>query len=533
MNNYFAGKTALIVDSNRADLGALRDIFGQFGLASVATAPSANMGSSYLQAQTFDFCIVAHELGRGEKSGLQVVQEALQGGYCPRGTIFVLLVTPAQALQCAGIVDYPPDLCLTKPLNRSKAQGRLEKLVQLKGVLASVDSLLEQGQWVAAQRQYALLEQRYPALRGLLGRLQGQMHLHCRAFAQARDLFAGLGDQRWAPVGLGRALYGLGDYEGARRCLDTEKVPLLPEASLPLARSLRIQGQRPAALALLRKAVIQAPAMSPLQAELGSLLGQAGDWELAVGAYREAVRHCRFSSLQCVEYYCALVRALLSQIDAKGGARSVAAEKEAVQTLEHLVRDFQDDPATTVRARLLSVEVYRAGGNGPMADQAARDALRRFEALELGEQALLLDFLVDALGGGCMAQEASHARRNIRSQFVHLGWGRCYLEALQAFRKGDFALAYGQFCAADELCPGNPSLVLNLVHSGLEWGRKAPSQWLPLVRRCNEGLTEMHFGALGGRQQARYHSLWQRLERYYSDMRAGGSEPGVVVLDQD
>ncbi len=535
MNKYFTGKTALVVDSDRADLGALRDVLGLLGLASVATAPSANMGSSYLQAQTFDFCIVAHDLGRGERSGLQVVQDALHGGFCSRRTIFVLLASPRQAQQCAAMVDYPPDLCLSKPLDPGKVQERLEKLLQLRRVLAPVDTLLDQQQWGAALREYALLADQYPALRGLLSRLQGRLQLQRSAFEAARGLFADLVSQsnrRWAPVGFGRALYGLGDYEGARQWLGAEKVPLLPEVSLPLARSLRIQGQHKAALVLLRKAVQQAPAVPQLQAELASLLGQAGEWEQAVVAYREAVRHGRFSPFLCVEYYSGLVRALLSQMSPAGEARSVAAGAEAVQALESLVRDF-DGAASVVRARLLSVEVYQAGGNRLMADQAARDAFRRFEALALDEQLLLLDLLVDALGAGCMSQEAEAARRNITPQHARLGWGRCNLAGLQAFRKGDFAGAYRQFTTANELCPHNPGLVLNLVQSGLEWGAREPREWLALVRHCNAVLSEIHFGALGRKQQKRYCGLWRRLENFYAAMSEQGSEPGLVVLDQD
>nr|WP_067298593.1 tetratricopeptide repeat protein [Marinobacterium profundum] len=534
MNKYFAAKTALIVDSNRADLGALRDIFGQFGLATVAVAPSANMASSYLQAQTFDFCIVAHDLGRGEKSGLQIVQEALLDGYRHRRTIFVLLAAAPQALQCAGLVDYAPDICLPKPLDRVRAQERLEKLVQLKRVLAPIDSLLEQGHWATALSEYEKLGERFPGLQGLLSRLRGQLLLRLGNFDAARDLFASLGvrqSQRWVTVGLGRALYGLGDYVKARQWLEREdeKTPLSPEVCLPLARSLRMEGQRPAALALLRKALIQNPAMAQLQAELGSMQGQSGDWDLATAAYREAVRYARFSPFQCVEYYCALVRALLSQIDGLGTERSVAAETEAVQTLENLLRDFQDDPATVVRAKLMSVEVYLASGNRQMADQAARDAFRRFEALELSEQLLLPDLLVDTLEQSCMADVAQTARREAIRQMSRLGWGRCNLAGMLSYRKGDFAAAYEQFCTADELCPGNPSIVLNLVQSGLELARSAPDQFQPLVCRCNDALSVIHFGALGNRQRERCRSLWLRLEALYGDH----SEPGFVVLDED
>ncbi len=536
MNNYFAGKSALIVDNSRTGLAGLRDIFGQFGLAAVATASSANMAASYLQEQTFDLCVAVYDLGRGEKNGLQILQEAILGGCWRHRSSFVLVAAPQQLDQFDGLLAYPPDVCFSTSCDRLRVLQQLDKLAQLKTLVAPFEDLLDQQQWDAALKQYQLLYDQHTDVRLYLQRLKGLLLLRQRRFEAARDLFSGLSEQphvTWAQVGLGIALFHLGEYLDAQKWLSrvVDQPQVSPEAFLPLSRIHRILGQGGAALMLLRKAAMLQPTMPELQADLANMMGQSGDWASAAYAYREAVRFARYSPFQTVENYCSLVCALLSQIDDSGSARSVSCEQEAVQTLEHLVRDFLQDPVMQFRARLLTAEIYLKSGNRTMADQAARDAFGRFEKLDLSQQAELLDPLIDALEHSGVAQQVQDTRQLVTRQMAKLDWGRCNLMGMLSYRKGDFVQAYAQFCAADELHAGNPSVMLNLVQAGLELSRRLPEGRWPVLRRCDETLCAIQYAALGSRQRERCRGLWQRLEAVHAALSDDLSEPGLVILN--
>jgi len=513
MDSCFEGSSALIVDSDRDRLGQLRGQLSLLGIASVASATSANMATSYLAMQSFDFCFIAYDLGRSGKTGLQVIEEATFGGARRHRDAFVLITVGGQS-QLAGALEYAPDACIEMPRDQLRLRGCLEPMVRIKRQLASLEELFDAGDWQAVLEQAAPLPLSDPDAGQALERLKGLALLRLERFQDAEALFASLAQQAdWADIGLGLALYHQGRYVEARACLAllTGQNRIAPEAFLLQARCERILGRWNEAQLLLRKAVLLQPAAPRLQADLANLLALVDDWQQAVTAYREAVRHGRASVFQREECYYGLVESLLQQVDSSHSEASVAAESECVRTLEEAVRDFDGDPVVLFRTRLLSARLYQRSGNVAMAEQAARDAVERYGRLSPSEQALLADQLADGLEASLQAETARQCRQTALRGLAGLDWGRSNLAGMQSFRQQAFEEAYRHFCEAERLRDGNPAVVLNLVQAGLEIVRQQPKRAQEVLVHCDERLYRTMLGGLSHRQQARYVGLCQRL----------------------
>lgn len=516
MDSYFEGKSALVVDSNRNDLGTLRELLGGLGMASVAVATSANMAVSYLAVQSFDFCFVVYDLGRNAKSGLQVIQEATLSGSRRYRDCFVLIADAEQAQALAGALEYAPDACLAKPYDMAGVRQCLDELARIKTLLMPLEDLLDQGDWQGALEQGEQAQAIYPGVRPYLQRLRGIALLRLERYREAQALFATLVEERacdWAEIGLGVALYRQGRYREARGCLAylTGQNRTATEAFLMQARCERVLGRWREAQLLLRKAAILQPAMPQLEADLACLLALSGDWQPAATAYRQAVNHGRYSPYQRVDCYYGLVESLLQQVDEKPSEASGTAEAECVRTLESAVRDFEDDPVVLFRTRLLTARLYQRSGNAAMAERAARDAFERYGRLSPSEQAELAELLVDGLEASSLAQAARQRRQEAMRALAALDWGRSNLAAMLSYRKKEYEHAYTRFCEAERLRSGNPGVMLNLVQAGLEVARRQSKRGAELLSHCDELLYGAQIGALSQRQQERYRSLCQRL----------------------
>ncbi|MFC6669393.1 tetratricopeptide repeat protein [Marinobacterium aestuariivivens] len=482
----------------------------------MAAASSANMAVSYLQEQSFDFCFVAYDLGPRAKTGLQVIQEATLDGARRFQDTFVLVAEPEQAEVLAGALEYAPDSCLSKPYDPVRLRQCLDRLARVKQLLLPLEALLDREQWAEALGCFEHFQGLYPGVRPYFLRLKGLVLLRLQRYEEALALFAGVLQERdvdWAHIGQGVALFRLGRYREAQECLLrlTGQHHTAVEAFILLTLVHRVLGDPGAAQMLLRKAVILQPSMPQLQSDLANLMALEGDWAQAVTAWREALNYARHSPFQRADDYYGLVQALLQQIDERQSPASVAAEAEAVRTLEAAVRDFMGEPVVLFRARLMGAQIYQRSGNRSMAEQAARDAFERYAALPLSDQAELVDPLVDALEFSSLAQASLERRQEVMRRLATLDWGRANLAGMVSYRKGHYEQAFDRFREAEALRGGSPGVVLNLVQSGLRVAVSTPARRAEILRQCSDLLFDVRFGVLSHRQQERYRALCRRL----------------------
>lgn len=330
MDTLFSGKKVLILDKRLEDLRTLRDLLTGLGFEPPEVASSVNMALSVLREQNADLCFVAYDLGKGEKSGLQVMHEAQAEGIRHYGTGFVLIADPETSDLLFGSLEYSPDLCISKPYNRFRLRQLLEKLLRLKDAIRPLDELMDHQLWDEALALCEKKIQAFPALKVFLLRLKGIILLRLERYREARMLFEQLlaaRDQHWMRVGLGVAAYREGRFELAQNCFDAvvNQRQVSVDAFNWLARLHRLRGDLSQALVLLRKSVLLLPTVAVLQGELGNVAARMEEWRLAVEAFRAAVRYGRYSAFQQPEYYFALARSLSDRAgeQGEGGAPSL------------------------------------------------------------------------------------------------------------------------------------------------------------------------------------------------------------------
>lgn len=512
MEINYSGKSVLIVDNKLSELGALRQILEQLGVQRVQVASSVNMALSLMRVEVYDLCLVNYDLGKDEKNGLQLLLEANSEKLLSRRNLFVLVVDTERSHLLFGSLENSPDTYISKPYDLVSVRARLDKVMRVKHVTESVDSLMDEGRWVEALAQCDQLSLMFPGLHLYLFRLKGIILLQLARYAEAVELFESLIERRdlpWAEVGLGVAFYHLGRYDDALKMLNrvVDNEHLCVEAFSWLGRSYWAKGALQQAITLMRKAVMLQPTSPQLQRELADLAAQAEDWNIAIDSYRAAIRYGRNSVFQEPSSYFGLARALAHKMSKAGESEDL--EGEVIRLLEDVVLDHQGFEEVGLSAKLCGSDVFRIGKVEGLSEQRMRDAWAMFQQLENEVQCAWLDAIVDASSGSPLANEISEKKKALANVMVTLNWGKANLKAMISFRKGELNSAFKLFSEAHRLLPGHVGIALNLVQTGIELARRVADNSEVLLY-CDMVLADIRFGELSARQQTRFRSLAQR-----------------------
>ncbi|WP_315980646.1 response regulator [Aliamphritea spongicola] len=128
--NYSQNKV-LIVDNRLDDLAELKGALSQLGIKTIHVASSVNMALALLREETYDICFALFDLGKTEKNGLQLIQEAGAEGTKLYTTTFILVVDQDRSKLLFGSLDTAPDTYISKPYDVAKIRVRLEKFCVL------------------------------------------------------------------------------------------------------------------------------------------------------------------------------------------------------------------------------------------------------------------------------------------------------------------------------------------------------------------------------------------------------------------
>ena len=518
MEISYSDKKVLIVDNRLEDLGELKTILGRMGVAGIQVASSVNMALVLLREQHYDLCFVVFDLGKEQKNGLQLVQEATAEGIRKFSTLFILIVDPDRSKLLFGSLDSSPDTYISKPYAEAKVRYRVEKIMRVKSVLQPLERLLDAGELQSALDMCSKLAQVYPGLQLFIQRLRGIILLELGLYSEAEHLFESIVSQRdqpWARIGLGVSLCHLGHYRSARRALQyvIDESHFCVEAYTWLARTYRAVGERGEAIALLRKAIMLQPSVPELFGVLGSLSAQNKEWTIAAEAYTNSIRYARHSCYQSEENYFSLVMALLQQktIDPE-------TEERIIRVLEDVMLEFPDDPIVRFKSRLMAAQTYHRSGSVERAGFAARNAFDLFCQLELSDKAAWLDPFVEGMEGSVLEQDAQALKQQLSRDSATLDWGRLNVQGMLSYRKKDYRKALGYFVRADGLLPNNPSIMLNLIQAALEQAKKPGPERHELLLQCDNALYSINYGALSARQQKRYLALAESCAEMVKEM---------------
>lgn len=522
--NYSQNKV-LIVDNRFEDLTELKRVLSQLGVKTVHVASSVNMALALLREETYDICFALFDLGKAEKNGLQLIQEASAEGTKLYTTTFILIVDQDRSKLLFGSLDTAPDTYISKPYDVAKIRVRLEKILRIKSVLQPLEKMLNQGQLSEALEQCGRYIQSYPGLVLYIQRLEGEILLRLGQESQAVKLFKGLLRRRdlpWARVGLGVALSRLGRAQEAIRVFKgvIQEAHLCVEAFVGLASAHRAIGERRIALDLLRQATLIQPTSPQLQAALGKIALHEGEYSIAAKAYKEAIEYSRGGCFQQNSYYIGLVASLQVKVDASGDADSVAAQEAAVKALEELILAFSDLPTRFV-ARMFWIELYRARGADLEFMSACQAAFDLYCQCEPGEQAQWQELLHDRIRGSDVESEAQQIKEQLNRQVIELDWGKLNVQGMLSYRKHDYERALSLFQKANVCLPDNPGVVLNLVQVYLEGIGQREAILTRELAEMDELLWELDFNVLSRKQQSRHKAMGQRLSGLFVDAVPG------------
>lgn len=513
MSNSHFGKSVLIIDHKLEELSRLRDIVSSLGYESVEAASSVNMGMSYLRSENFDLVLVAYDLGKNEKNGLQVIQEAFAEKLRLYQTLFMLVVEPASSALLVGSLETAPDAYISRPYDRAKIQNRLDKLMRVKKAVLRVEEAMDQENWTLALVYIQKLISVYPGLRVYLERLQGICLLESQQYEEALVLFDRLVDQRqqiWARVGQGMAHYFLANHTSAVEVLQqvVDQQHISVEAFSWLARSLQVLGNLSQSVVLMRKAVMLQPSVPQLQSELGIMAANAQEWGLAVEAFRAAIKYARYSVFQDPDNYFALVRSLLYQFEAKSGNKE-ALELDALRVMEDVLRDFMSNEVIAFKAHLLLSEVRFLLGNTALADAELNQAISLFTDLDKQDQWRWRDWLDMRFASDANMQKTSKVKADCLGGEAQDVWIERMKEGMLFYKKGDLKAALDSFRAADFHDSKCISLKLNIVQVIID-RKKAEECSVDDWVYCLTLFNSIHFGACGAKLQGRYMALMSR-----------------------
>ncbi|SIS80183.1 response regulator [Neptunomonas antarctica] len=515
MTNSRFGKSVLIVDYKLDELSGLRNIVSGLGFEKIEAASSVNMAMSYLREESFDLVLIAYDLGKTEKNGLQVIQEVYAEKLRLFQTLFLLIVDAGPSSLLVGSLESAPNAYISRPYERAKIQNLLEKLLRVKKAVVRVDESMDSGDWNRALEYCTRLIDIYPGLKVYLERLQGICLLESERYRDAEVLFAGLVTSRkqvWAQVGQGMAYYFMGYHSKAvdvlQQVVDQQHISV--EAYTWLARSLQVLGNLSQSVLLMRKAVMLQPSVPQLQSEMGNMAAYAEDWVLAVDAFRAVIKYSRYSVFQNPDHYFALVRCLIARYQIKK-ENLAEFELEAIRAMEDVIRDFVSDISVQFRAHLVIAELREVLGNTVLAQAELKQALGLFEQLPVDEQWRWLDWIVDASEGKVIAEPV----KTLKSQLLHNEhpepWVVLMKSGLQQYQKGELETACESFRQADFAQAESVAVVLNLAQATLELKAKDSSElsmrhWVDCLVRLNR----LNYGAFSLKQQKRYKTLMQR-----------------------
>ncbi|WP_027859426.1 tetratricopeptide repeat protein [Marinobacterium jannaschii] len=508
MEINYSEKSVLIVDHNLEDLGALRSVLSNLGIKKIQVASSVNMALNLMRFDHYDICLAAYDLAKHEKSGLQLLHEANAEGLRRAGDLFILIVDAERSSLLFGSLEHSPDTYISKPFDVARIRHRLEKISRVKQVIAPLEKRLSENQSEAFLSGCDQLISRFPGLQVFLSRQKGVVLLRCGRYREALALFSQLLKGRelpWAEVGLGMSQYHLGAYREALQTLGRviDQQHICVEAFYWLGQAHRALGEMNQAVALMRKAVMLQPTVPSLQGELGDLAAQDAQVDIALGAYRQALRFARGTAFQRPGHYLGLVRVLAPRMKVSDKERAAEAEAEVVTVLESALLDHEGSLEVQLQVKLCAFEVYQEAGFLVRAEQIWRDVQAVFTQLDEEQQVSWFDQLL-ASGGVRYRSELMQQQPEMQKQMARYHWGKAAVAGSFNLSQGHYAKAFSLLRQAQQLQPAHLGIALDMVEAGIGYLKTEQENRRGVLLRSVKVLCEIRFGELAASQVARY-----------------------------
>lgn len=264
------------------------------GVVRVDNASNADEIIEQCTRSQYHVVLCDYNLGTG-RNGQHVLEELRYKGLLATGAVFILVSAESSRNIVMSAYDSAPDDYLMKPITTKMLYNRLERLLQLKLVLAPVYKALEKGDSQTAMDiliDLSIAEDRYSTA---AQKMLGELFLENKQFSKAEKLYMRVLEVReldWARLGLAKAKHLQGDYEQAGNWL--QKIILENYLYLPaydvLCENWMQAGNADDAQKVVQQSVEVSPMSILRQKNLAKLASENKDIETAVDAMRKVVK---------------------------------------------------------------------------------------------------------------------------------------------------------------------------------------------------------------------------------------------------
>ncbi|MDO8177827.1 MAG: response regulator [Undibacterium sp.] len=351
----YKDKQILIIDDMPDMRSSLRGQIASLGIPKVSVAGNVRDALDLIRQKNHDVILCDYFLGAGT-DGQQFLEYLRTTNAISRATLFIMITAETGYESVITAAECLPDDYLLKPFTAETLKTRLERLLDKKARLATIDKLQDKEAWldiikacdeiVAARDKYLV-----DALR-----IKGNALVMAKQFEAAIQFYQQALATRampWASLGLAKALNGKGDAGQAKTVLSglISASPNLLSAYDLLGRIHTDEGQGEAALAILDSACAVAPNSMARQRSLAGIAEDMGDFTRVEKALSIVVKKTRNSPLRMSGDVAKLGNALTEMGEL---AKAVALIEEAKAT-------FKDADDVRLLAAVEAVTLHKSG----------------------------------------------------------------------------------------------------------------------------------------------------------------------------
>ncbi|MFW5395124.1 MAG: tetratricopeptide repeat protein [Candidatus Accumulibacter regalis] len=329
MSKELALKRALLIDRYPNARSSLRIMLSALGVTSVHNAGTSAEVLRQVRIHHFDIILSDYQLEDG-RDGQQLLEELRQQRLVALSTVFMLITSERAYHNVVSIAELAPDDYLIKPFTADELHGRLVRALYRKQFFAPLYEHLDNGAFSEALKAcQRLLAQESGFLFDLL-RFKGEILNVLGRPAEAQAVFEQVLQQRvvpWARMGLATALRSqqrLAEGEIVAQAL-IDDFPEFMAAYDFLAEVREEMGKLREAQEALQSAALISPNNSARQRMVGDVAARNQDFKTAERAYGKVLERRRGSSLNNIDDYSNLARAMLD-LGHVEGAKRIAGE---------------------------------------------------------------------------------------------------------------------------------------------------------------------------------------------------------------
>lgn len=365
----FKNTSVLILDDMAEARTSLRALVGSLGCERVAVTGSVRDALEQLRNNSFELILADYYLG-GETDGQQFLEYLRTRRVIGRGVLFVMVTGEKGYESVVTAAECMPDDYLLKPFTGDVLKLRLERLLEKKQRLASVDKLQDKGDWggvVRACDEIIAARDRYQVD---AMRIRGNALLADGRVEEAAEFYRRMIEMRplpWARLGLSRALQLQGRADECKEALGSliRESPQLLAAYDLLGKVHLAAGDADAALGVLDSACDISPNSLARHRAVAAVAEDKGDFRRVEAALDKVVRRTRNTPLRETADI-----ARLGQAYTENGEPA-----KAVTLIEEACKNFKTDLGDP---HLAAVEAmaHRKAGNRDRAEAALTRALQ-------------------------------------------------------------------------------------------------------------------------------------------------------------